>query len=171
MAARLHLIEMEGKMPEQEVILKTLEPQEVLAIRQVVPTGEHVGHLIGESAGAMATQGVQFAGPPLVRFHDPEFKEQDLDVEAVFPVTPEAPQELALGAGRALQRRRLPGVEQAACVLHPGDYADFPATYEALGRWISDNGYEIAGPVREVYLRAPDQEGGALTEIQIPVEK
>jgi effector-binding domain-containing protein len=41
--------------------------------------------------------------------------------------------------------------------------------------WIEGNGYRIAGPMRETYLRGPgpDQPDPAtyVTEIQVPVEK
>ena len=51
--------------------------------------------------------------------------------------------------------------------LKPGGLT--PA-YEALGTWIESNGYQIAGPVRELFHGRP--ENGALTaEIQFPVTK
>jgi effector-binding domain-containing protein len=41
--------------------------------------------------------------------------------------------------------------------------------------WIEDNGYRIAGPMRETYLRGPGPGQPDLatyvTEIQVPVEK
>jgi len=40
-----------------------------------------------------------------------------------------------------------------------------------LGKWIEANGYQIVGPSREVYLRPPNDEGGAVTEIQFPVAR
>lgn len=167
--ARLQHIEKEGKMPAQEVVLKPLDSVEGLAVRLVVPTPEHVGMLIGESAAAIMQNGLPFSGAPFIIFHDREFKPADLDVEAVFPVGsfPAAP--IPMAEGRQLARTRLPAVETAAITLHAGDYANFPQTYESLGRWMEANQYQIAGPVREVYLRAPSEEGGALAEIQIPV--
>ena len=60
-----------------------------------------------------------------------------------------------------------------ACAIHTG--ADFflGQAYAALYRWIKDNGYQVIGPPRQVYLRYgehmnPNQ---YLTEMQFPVAK
>jgi effector-binding domain-containing protein len=40
--------------------------------------------------------------------------------------------------------------------------------------WLEPNGYRVAGPVRENYLRSPgdtDDPTQFVTEIQVPVEK
>lgn len=170
-AARLEHIEKEGEMPGQEVVLKTIESIACLSIRQTVPSGEHVGYLLGESAQAAIANGAELAGAPFVIFHDEEFKPADLDVEVVFPVKGSEPQEIELEIGGRLVASRLPGIKAAACVLHLGPYENFPQTYAALGRWIEANGYRMAGAVREVYLRPPGEVGEAITEIQFPVEK
>lgn len=169
--ARLEHIEKEGEMPEQEVVLKAIEPIACLSIRQTVPSGEHVEYLLGESAQAAIGNGAELTGAPFVIFHDMEFKPADLDVEIVFPVKGPASQSIELESGGRLIRNKLAGIEAAACILHLGPYDDFPQTYAMLGRWIEANGYHIAGPVREVYLRPPGEEEGAITEIQFPVEK
>ena len=169
--ARLEHIEKEGEMPAQEVVLKTIEAIDCLSVRQVVPSGEHVGFLLGESAAAAIGSGAELAGAPFVIFHDEEFKPADLDIEVVFPVRDATPQAIELESGGRLVAGRLPGIESAACVLHLGPYEEFPETYAGLGRWLEANGYRMAGPVREVYLRPPGEEGGAITEIQFPVEK
>jgi DNA-binding transcriptional MerR regulator len=169
--ARLRLIEKEGSMPEQEAVIKSIEPMECLSIREIAPTPEYVGMLLGESAQAVIGAGAMLAGAPFVIFHDKEFKPADMDIEVVFPLAQAASGEVPLVGGRAVKPGRLPGIEMAACILHMGAYDDFPKTYAALGRWIEANGYQISGPSREVYLRPPDDPGGAITEIQFPVAK
>ena len=39
--------------------------------------------------------------------------------------------------------------------------------------WIEENGYRVAGPNREIYLRGGNEQGNPdyVTEIQFPVEK
>jgi effector-binding domain-containing protein len=56
-------------------------------------------------------------------------------------------------------------------VLH-GDVSGFPQVNVALLSWIETNGYRIAVPIREVYLRHdPRRPDESITEVQYPVEK
>jgi effector-binding domain-containing protein len=57
--------------------------------------------------------------------------------------------------------------------MHHGPYDGVGQTYEQLGRWIAENGYEIAGPSEEVYLSNPQETPPAelLTEVRFPVRK
>lgn len=169
--ARLRQIEKENTMPTQDVVLKALDPQSILSIREFLPTGAHLGQLLGESCGAIMQQGVEIAAPPFAIFHDKEFKSTHLDVEIAIPVAPAVKSQVALEGGRQLIAHTLPRVEFAASCIHVGDYDALPQTYEALGKWIEANGYQISGPAREIYLREPEAEGGAMTEIQFPVAK
>lgn len=168
--ARLKQIEQEGTMPTQEVVLKTIEPQHVLSIREVIPTGEHLGALLGESCGAAERGEIAILATPFAIFHDKEFKATDLDVEIVIPVAKSITAGVALDGGRSLKAHTLPRID-AACIVHSGDYETLSKTYEALGKWIEANGYHIVGPSREVYLQPPNVEGGAVTEIQFPVAR
>ena len=63
---------------------------------------------------------------------------------------------------------------QAACIYHRGSYRNFARTYEAVLKYIEDNGYEICGNIREKYIDGvwnKDTEEEWLSEIQIPVKK
>lgn len=168
--ARLRQIEKENTMSTQDIVLKSLDPQPIISIRELLPTGAQLGDLLGESCGALMQQGLEMTAPPFAIFHDREFKPTNLDVEIALPVAPVVTANIALEGGRQLVARTLPRVEAASCI-HLGDYDALPQTYEALGKWIEANGYHISGPAREIYLRAPDAEGGAMTEIQFPVTK
>jgi effector-binding domain-containing protein len=94
-----------------------------------------------------------------------------LDVEIAIPVGPQVKEAIPLDGGRQLTTRTLPAIDSAACIIHTGSYDNLTTTYTALARWIEANGYRIAGPSREVYLTAPDDPAGHLTEIQYPVVK
>ncbi|MEZ4668494.1 MAG: MerR family transcriptional regulator [Anaerolineae bacterium] len=170
-AARLKQIELEGKMPQQEVVLKTLEAQHVLSVRQVIAKPQHVATLLEESFDVLMPAGVQITGAPFVIFHDEEFKPADLDVEAVFPVTPNVQSHLEMAGGRQLKAHELAGVPLAACVVHVGGFDKIHESYSGLANWIEANGYRFAGPSREVYLSPPEGDNPAITEIQWPVEK
>lgn len=170
-ATRLRQIEQEGKMPEKEVVVKAIEPQHALTIRQVIPNPSDVGTLLGESFQALSMRGIQPVAPPFTLFHDDEFKPADMDVEIVLPVDKSVNGDIALGGERKLAAKTLPAIKTAACIIHTGEYDTFSETYGVIGRWIETNGYRITGPSREVYLAAPDSETGPITEIQFPVEK
>ncbi|MET1052669.1 MAG: GyrI-like domain-containing protein [Mycetocola sp.] len=64
----------------------------------------------------------------------------------------------------------VPGVELAVTVIHHGVMATIGESWDALFRWISENGYEPSGMCREVYLASeplPQEEW--VTELQQPV--
>lgn len=169
--ARLRLIEQEGKMPEQEVVLKPIEALHVMAIRETIGTPEQVGALMGECFGALMPAGIQITGAPMSIYYDEEFKPDNLDVEIAFPTARGTADRVSLGGGRAITAHELPAVETAACIIHKGDYQLLGNTYAAVARWIEENGYRIVGPPREVYLTAPGDPAGLLTEIQYPVTR
>lgn len=52
------------------------------------------------------------------------------------------------------QARELPGGEMA-CVVYQRPYEGIGEAYNAIMAWWEPNGYRIAGPVRESYLRSP----------------
>jgi len=169
--ARLRLIQQEGKMPELEVVLKQIEAQTVISRREIAATPEHVGLLIGELAMAVMSQGIEPSGPPMSIFYDEEFKPTNLDVEVAFPVA-KGSNSVALDAGREASVRELPALPLASSIIHKGEYEGFTETYSVIGHWISENGYRIAGPPREIYLQFSEESpSDNLTEIQFPVER
>lgn len=170
-AARLKQIEQEGIMPSQEVVLKTIETQHVLAIREVVPTPSAVGTLMGEAFMGLMGAGVAVSGPPMGIFHDEEFRPANLDVEIAFPVGADVTNDVALSGGRTIHVKELAAIQTAACIVHSGSYDKLDETYSAISQWVAANRYRLAGPSREVYLTAPDDPAGPITEIQYPVEK
>ena len=169
--ARVEQIDMEGKMPEQEVVLKSIESVHCLAIREIVAEPKAVGSVIEESYGAIMPRGITPAGQPMTIYHDPEFKPADLDIEFVFPVGDSVTDSVPLSGDRQLTPKDLPVIETAATTIHKGDYATLDQSYGMIASWIEANGYKVAGPPREVYLTAPGDAAGQLTEIQFPIEK
>jgi DNA-binding transcriptional MerR regulator len=166
--ARLRQIEQEGKMPTHEVVIKKIEPQLVAAIRRVIPNYGGIGQLYGELFAHLGQRGGRPAGPPLAIYHDPEFREQDADVEVAAPLAAPLP------GSEQVSVRELPGVEQAASMVYQGTYENIGGAYNTLLAWTGTNGYRIAGPCREVYLRGPESgpdSSSYVTEIQVPVEK
>lgn len=166
--ARLRQIEREQQMPDYEVILKTTPPVRVASLRQITENYQAIGQLYGELLMVLGQNGITPAGPLMGIYHDPEYREQDTDVEALIPI----PNSITLAHPR-LRIRDLAGI-LVASLIRPGPYNDFHPAYQALTGWTQANGYHITGPNREIYLRGP-WEGIAsdefVTEIQFPVEK
>ncbi|MBN8590435.1 MAG: MerR family transcriptional regulator [Anaerolineae bacterium] len=170
-AARLHQIEKEGQMPTQDIVLKQIESLHVLSLREVIPVPTDVGRILQESVMALMARQIEIIGPPATLFHDPEFKLTDMDVEVVLPVAASVRVDVPLSDGRQLKAIDLPAIPQAACIIHAGDYSEVEPSYAALSKWIGESGYKLAGPIREVYLTAPGDPAGILTEIQYPVAR
>ena len=165
---RLRLIESEGMMPSHDVVLKELEPQRVVSLREVLADPQDVGTMIGDGFSALIPAGIMPVAPCFSVYHDPEFKPTELDVEIAFPVAdpPEAVPHTA--GGRSFTQRVVPG-GKAAVIIHEGPYDTIEESYVEIGNWISDNGLRITGPIQEAYLVAPDDPGGPITEIRLPV--
>ena len=109
-------------------------------------------------------------GPPMAIYHDPESKERDWNIEVVMPLGE------PIDPSQRVQVYELPGAEKMACVVHNGPFATLGQAYDALAKWIDENGYHIVGPGRELNLRLPDKLGdqndpNTVNEIQFPVEK
>jgi effector-binding domain-containing protein len=163
----LKRVEKEVKMPAYEVVIKKVDRQTVVSVRDVIPTYGDVGRLFGEVFGYLGSQGVNPIGPPLAICHDSEYREKDVDMEAAVPVAGKVP-----GNSR-VKLQEPPTVAQMACVVHHGDYSTVGQAYNAVMAWVDKNGYRITDCNREVYIKGPGQGDPAsyVTEIQFPVEK
>src|SRR5262249_4858975 len=114
-------------------------------------------------------------------YHDSEYREREVDVEVAVPLD-RCPPGIA-GDGR-ISVRELPGADAMASVVHAGSYTTIDQASNALFAWIATQGYRVAGPYREVYLRfgadglklalpgayLTEEADNYLTELQVPVE-
>jgi len=160
-------------MSKYDVVIKKIGPIKVASVRGIVPTPPQQGSLWGELEGYLAGQRVRPAAPCFCMYHDDEYKERDWDIEACEPIEADVPE-----TGR-VKVRTLPAVETMACTVHHGPFVTIGEAYDAIGKWISANGYRICGPSREIYLHVTEEGQGmvsqtdpqTVTEIQFPVEK
>jgi effector-binding domain-containing protein len=163
----LSQIEKEEGMPEQEVTIKPVNEIDVLSVRDTVPTYSGIGGLFDRIFANLGKNQVQPTGPPIGIYHDQEHQDKDVDIEIAIPISAK---DLS---STDLSTVQLPAVKEMACVFHQGGYSTIGASYGYLMKWVEENGYNITGPVREVYLRGPEsgKEENYLTEIQLPVKK
>jgi len=168
--ARLRQMDKEQIMPNYEVVLKKLEPQKVAGLRGKIPSYPEQGPLWHELETYLSAHKITSSGACLTIYHS---EEPEIDAEVCEPVGREFPD------GERAKFRVLPGVEQAACILHHGPFTTIGDAYGFITKWMDSNGYECVGPVREVYLREANNEGEkasqtdpeTVTEIQFPVRK
>ena len=167
--ARLRQIEQENVMSKYDVVIKSVEPLKVASLRGVVPTPPDQGTLWRELEGYLAMQHVHSSSPCLSLYHDEEYKERDWDIEVCEPISEDVP------PGKHVVVQMLPSVDTMACTIHEGPFVTIGEAYDAVMRWVDENGYQIIGPLREVYLKAAKHgsqtDPGTVTEIQVPVEK
>jgi effector-binding domain-containing protein len=165
----LSQIEQEDKMSEYDVVIKSTEPIRVASIRGVVPTPPDQNRLWSELGIYLEAQKVHPIGACLTLYLDDEFREKDWDVEVCEPIS------VDLKETDQVHVRTLPAVEKMACTVHKGPFVTIPQAYDAILKWINDNGYHITGPCREVYLAATDDgsqtDPNTVTEIQYPVAR
>jgi DNA-binding transcriptional MerR regulator len=171
----------EDVMSEYDVVIKRVEAMKVASLRGVVPTPPEQGLLWCRLEDYLKEHGIRPSGPCLTLYYDEEQKEQDWDIEVCEPIAED------ISGSADVKVQVLPALETLACTVHHGSFVTIGEAYRALEDWVRANGYSIAGPLREVYLRdatpeadperresgiyASQTDPGTITEVQFPVSK
>jgi DNA-binding transcriptional MerR regulator len=162
--ARLSLIEKEQDM-SNEVVIKEVPAQWIASVRETIPNYPSVGKLYGEVAAGVPAGSFSIG---VALWHDPEFRDHDVDAEAGFYL------KQPVEASGRVQVHELPPVTVASA-MHHGAYSRLSQAYDALLRWVGSSGYVVAGPIRELYLQISmpvrQDDESYITEIQVPVAK
>ena len=145
-----------------EVKEATLPPVLIAAIRMQ-------GHYAdcGKAFGKIGrTFRSDVAGPAFLLHYNTEYRENDADFEACFPVKRGR-------IAKGVDVRELPPC-RALTLQHRGSYHEIAGAYSLILRTIKQRGYEIVRPTREVYLRGPGiifkgNPKNYVTDIQIPI--
>ncbi|MDD5510159.1 MAG: MerR family transcriptional regulator [Dehalococcoidales bacterium] len=164
----LNQIEKEGKMPEYQVVIKELPSMKVASVRGTVPTYGDIPILWDKICPVFEKHMSIITGPPLAIYHDMEYREKDVDIEVAIPISTTIP------LPDPIKVRDLPAEAKVASMIHRGPYEKLHEAYQAMMAWCEANGYELAGPDREVYLTGPNDTQDPvdyLTELQQPVKK
>jgi DNA-binding transcriptional MerR regulator len=166
-AARLRQIESEEHMSDYDVVLKTVPPMLVAAQRVTIPTNDQVPAYLGPAFGAayqhVRQYGAKDTGPCLAIWH------QAAEVHANEVADAAVPIDRAIPSAERVSVYELPQ-QQVAAAVHHGAFTSFVQVHTAILTWIEANGYQIAGPYREIYINHdPANMDEAATEIQYPV--
>lgn len=151
------------------VLVKTIPETTVAAMKVRIESYDSLFEVMPEMGALMEETGCECAVPEycFTGYLEPGYKDEDILVEICEAVT------AAKKESGGLYFRTLPAI-QAACIYHKGSYGTLSESYEAVLKYIEENGYEIAGAIRESYIDGvwnQDEESGWLTEIQIPVRR
>jgi len=157
-------------MPEQDVVLKTVEPLVGLATRDTVQGPEGISAFMTDIWETIMGQGLQVAGPPITQYHDPDFNIDRVDISLTIPVMGSLDRVLETGAGRKIEKGSVPGGE-VATIVHVGAYETLHESYQALGKWFAEHDRVGEGPAQEIYLSDPNEPGPNITEIRMRVAK
>ena len=166
---RLRQIELEDKMSEYDVVIKTVPTMLIASRRVTIPTNDQVPQYLGpayaEVYDYIRKQGVKDDGPCMTLWHSPADVYANEDAEAIVVV------DRVLPGTDQVKVYELPPT-QVAAVVHHGDFEEFTRGHAALLEWIDTNGYRIVGPYREIYIKHEKNNlSDTITEIQVPVEK
>ena len=167
--ARLRQIELEDKMPKYDVVIKNTPAMRVASRRVTIPTNDQVPQYpdaaYREVYSYVHEQGAKQTGPHFTLWHSPSDVYENEDVEAIVPI------DRALRGTDQVKVYELSST-QVAAVVHQGNFEDFQQGHAAILEWIDANGYQIAGPYREIYIKHDRGElSDSTTEVQFSVEK
>ena len=151
------------------VLIKTIPETTVAFMETRLDSYDSLFDRMLEMGALMEKAGCECALPEycFTNYLESGYKDEDIPVELCESVV--APKEET----GELRFKTLPEI-QAACIFHKGSYAAFPESYETVLRFIEENGYEIAGPIRESYIDGvwnKEEVSQWLSEIQVPVRK
>ncbi len=166
--ARLRIIEREGDMPADDVQIKRIpkirvaEHSTTAASFEPESISPGIGPLYDELRNRLERAGLTPAGPDIAYYEDSPGGDGVL-VHAAIPVDagPEEDYDFAVVD--------LPGIEQAATIVHRGAMDDVMPTIQALARRIDANGHRSAGYNRELYIELGEDRDAWVTYLQEPI--
>ena len=166
--ARLRAIESEGRMPTNDVVIKSVPAVRVAELTATAASyqpgdiGPVIRPLYQELFRRLDEAAVTPTGPGVAYYEDAPEGGGRIRVHAAVQVS--AP--LQEGTFQVLD---LPPLDQAATILQRGSMDTVLPTAQTLARWIDGNGYQTAGYPREINLECPQNHDDWVTELQAPV--
>nr|WP_006349691.1 MerR family transcriptional regulator [Streptomyces sp. SID5473]EIF89350.1 MerR family transcriptional regulator [Streptomyces tsukubensis NRRL18488] len=186
--ARLRSIENEGRMPADDVVLKSVPAVRVAELSAVARSygpediGPVIGPLYEELFRRLAAAGVSPAGPGIAYYENSANTANT--ASATNATNAEGYGEGAEGAvvvhaavtlsagdrpGPDVPVVVLPALERAATIVHRGSMDAVVPTAQTLARWVDAHGHRSAGFAREVTLECPPDREKWVTELQEPL--
>lgn len=171
--ARLRQVENEGELREDDVVVKSIPAQPYLSMRRVLPNLFDGADLAADLTTRLPLRlGTKNLGHFTAVIHGDAFRMENADVEMGYLLHEAVESPLRLPSGEQITANILPAVEMAVTAVRVGPFENGYDAYAALGVWVEENGYALAGPAREEFIvfPPPGSDEDSVTEIQIPVE-
>jgi DNA-binding transcriptional MerR regulator len=168
--ARLRYIEGENAMPADDITVKKIPAMGVVAIAGTAPGigPEHAVPVVNRARvqfDELNIAGLATVTGPFVVF----FEDHDTGAATIYLALPvaERPAELPPPA----QYKVLPAIEAATAVRNGRASSIYPAVYHDLVHWCTANGFQTAGPGRDIWIHEIDdisQVDEQVFETQLP---
>jgi DNA-binding transcriptional MerR regulator len=170
--ARLQQIDA-SHQPAFDIVIKNVSAQRYLSLREVLPNTDTALGIMREIIHAIpARVSNEMLGHFTTVVHSETLESDQLDIELGVVLDRTDDLTVTLPSERVMTVHILPAVALMATVVRVGGFENNCQSYGAIGLWVEDNGYRIAGPGREVLIQPPrtDNLDEMVTEIQFPVE-
>ncbi len=157
-----------------DVLIRAEPARRIIAVRDTVSSFVEARNIIGELARTLPKRMPRDSLGSLIGIaHSTEFEPDAIDVELGFLLTGDPPAALSPVGSRPLRVRELPAVPSMAACVRVGLPEHAHLITGKIGRYVESNGYRLAGPSREVFLRPPrpDRMEESVVEMQFPVER
>lgn len=178
--ARIRQMSEAANFTKFDVILRDVEAELVATYREVAKDDNRIQDMFDEVEVYLS--GFEHARadkPPLTIYYDDEYRDSEIDCEVCVPL------KYAIPENESIRVRKIPKQFNLAYVVYVGDYSQIDEAYNALLNWIDGNGYQMKGPIREIYLKYGADEldfelpqtyltqeaNQYVTELQVMVEK
>jgi len=179
-AARLKLIESRiaqldaGASALDDVLIRAEPARRVITLRDTLSSFVEARVIIGQLAQTLPKHLPRDVLGTLIGIaHSAEFEPDAIDVELGFVLNGEPPARLPALGERRLEVRELAAVPHMAVCVRVGLPEHAHLITGKIGQFVEANGYRLAGPGREVFLRPPrpDRMEESVVEMQFPVER
>lgn len=155
------------KIMSYDCIVKQIPNRYVASVRQIIPRYDEEWKLWHILFSETAKIRMIPCGSAMAILHDKEYKEKDVDVEVQIEVKGKF-------ADTENVKFKKESEQLVASTIFKGSYSQFPDVYASLAKWVSDNGYEFAGAMMDIYHVSPNETQNPdefVTEICCPIQK
>lgn len=157
----------DGSTLHYDVTIRSIPAYAVLSCRRTLPDYWAEGALWKEMAAFAEKHAIPLTGETLSIYHDPDYREQDVDVELCAHTT-------KMGEdGGGFTYRHTEAAPRMACTMVYGPFERIAGAFQAFAGWLAGQGRYQMGPTsRQIVHRGPwneDDPENYLTEIQIPL--
>jgi len=149
----LHMIEMEGTMPELDVVIKEIETHKVL-YQRIRVTGSEIDQIGAEIWKAYEKKDFIPNSYPAGIMYGDEINPDDYEFAFAIPVGDDQG-DFTLPTMGTLEVREIPTVTAATIVVQGHNERQFIERKVQLQRWAVENGYEITEEMRVIQYKPP----------------